>query len=105
MRRLLLCLLLLQLCNNSYTQSLDTVQRHIDSLNRSVQAIEDSLYRQRMLRNVQENGQTLDRFLADFREKQEKEKRANYIKIGIGAVFLTALIYGVLRKRRLQQKR
>ena len=105
MRWLLLCLLMMHAFSSSYGQPMDTVQRHIDSINRSLLAKDDSLYRQRMLRNIDENGQTLDQFLADFREKQTKEKRANYIKIGAGAIFMAALIYAVLRKRKLQQKR
>lgn len=104
MRPLLLVLLIFQLCGSSYSQPADSAPHSIDSHNRVIQTVEDSLYRQRMLRNMAEKGQTIDRFLADFKERQEKERRQTYIKVGVGAIFMAALIYGLLRKRKLQQK-
>jgi hypothetical protein len=88
-----------------YGQLSDSIQHQLDSTNKIIQSLEDSIYRQRMLRNITERGQTVDRFLADFEERQKKERRQTYIKVGVGAVFLTALIYGILRKRRLQKGR
>jgi hypothetical protein len=66
--------------------------------------VQDSLYLQRMKRSVNENGKVLDQFLADFKERQEREKRQLYIRIGLGIAFVAVLIYGLLRRRKSRQQ-
>ena len=64
---------------------------------------EDSIYRLKMERSVNEKGKDLDKFLADYKDYKEKEQRQVYIRIGVGVIFLAALIYGVARKRRIKK--
>jgi hypothetical protein len=88
------------------SQNIDTSRNSIDSPAKQIQtpneALEDSLYRLKMERSVNEKGKELDKFLADYKEYKEKEQRQIYIRIGVGVVFVAALIYGVARKKRMK---
>ena len=66
--------------------------------------LQDSLYLQRMKRSMNENGKVLEQFLADFKERQEREKRQAYIRTGLGIAFVAVLIYGLWRRRKSRQQ-
>ena len=104
MRPLILMMLALQFSVCSHGQNTDSLSRSIDSQARAIQKLEDSVYRLKMQRTIDQNSQTIDQFLADYKERQAKEKRQRYIRIGLGIAFLAALIYGWARKRKQQKK-
>ena len=83
--------------------SRDTINNIVTSAD-PYEQLQDSLYRQRMQRSINENGKVLEEFLADFKERQEREKRQTYIRIGLGIAFVALLIYGLLRRRKARQQ-
>ena len=94
---------------HAHSQTADSLARSIDSsakqIQRSYESLEDSLYRLKMQRPVNEKGEELDKFLADYKEYKEKEKRQTYIRIGGVIIFAAALGYGIVRKRRQTKRR
>ena len=85
-------------------QNADSLARSIDSsaqqIQQSYESLEDSLYRLKMQRSINEKGQEIDKFLADYEEYKEKEERRTYIRIGAAIIFAAALAYGIARKRK-----
>ena len=102
MRPLFLTLLALQLAVYSQGQHADSFSRSIDSQARAIQALEDSVYRLKLQQAIDKNSQPVDQFLA---EREAKEKRQMYIRVGAMVILLAALIYGFARKRKLQQNK
>ncbi|RYZ28337.1 MAG: hypothetical protein EOO10_09885 [Chitinophagaceae bacterium] len=92
----------------AHSQNADSLARSIDSsanqIQQSYESLEDSLYRLKMNRSIHEKGQELDKFLADYEEYKEKEKKRTYIRVGAVVIFAAALTYGVIRKRRQRKK-
>ena len=93
----------------AHGQNADSLALSIDSSARQIQhsyeSLEDSLYRLKMQRPVNQKGEDLDKFLADYKEYKEKEKRRTYIRIGGAIIFAVALVYGISRKRRQNKSR
>ncbi len=88
-------------------QTIDSLKTAIDSnasaINRSatdIQRRKDSLQKEKIFRNLAENGQSLDDFLQEMREKEAAKKRQVTIRIGLGVLFLLAVVIGFLRRRR-----
>jgi len=93
-----------------YSQNIDSLTRAIDSSSKAFQEVEksfqnlqDSLYRVQMQRSLDQNSKTLDSFLAGMKEREKKEKQQMYIRLGLGAVFLTVLIIGLARRRKIKR--
>ena len=105
MRFLLAAVIVLLISFHTYSQPINSPVRLNDSPAKqtplSHKNLEDSLYRLKMQRDINEKGKDLDKFLADYKEYQESEQRRKYIRIGVGIVFVAALIYGLVRKRRM----
>jgi hypothetical protein len=93
----------------AHGQNADSLARSIDSSARQIQhtyeSLEDSLYRLKMQRPVNQKGEDLDKFLADYKEYKEKEKRRTYVRVGGAIIFAAALVYGIARKRRQNKSR
>ena len=108
MRCLLIALFVLLLAQHVNSQLTDsdssTVDTSLIKTQTTSETVEDSLYRMKMERNINEKGQDLDKFLADYQAYKEKERRRTYIRIGVGVLFAAALVYGVIRKRRMTKK-
>jgi len=106
--RYLLFLLIITSSHLSLAQRSDSLRQAIDSEANSIQKryreIEDSLYRLRMKQNMEQHGQSLDQFLAEKREEKRKEDRRMYIRIGVLAIFVFALVFSLVRKRNQRGK-
>lgn len=104
MRLLLLAVFVFRFSCPASSQNTDSFSRAVDSsakqIQQSYEALEDSLYRLQMQRDINEKGQELDEFLAGYKEGQKKEKQQTYIRIGLGVAFVAALIYGLARRRK-----
>lgn len=85
-----------------YCQQPDSGMPYRDSIRlqveRAAQNYQDSLAYLRLQKNLKENGKSLDEALAEYKEQESKEKRKMYIRIGVGALFLIALFYGIARR-------
>lgn len=61
---------------------------------------QDSVQAERIRENVKKNGKSLDVFLKEMEEKEAARKRQLYVRIGLGAVFLIALVLAFARRRK-----
>lgn len=84
--------------------SVDTVRKELyRKVAKEVDRWEDSVQAAHIKQNVIKNGKPLDQFLQEMKEKEKAEKRQHYFRIGLGAVFLLALlIIGLVRRRKRQ---
>ena len=57
----------------------------------------DSANRQQMM---EQNNRNLDAFMAMQREREAKQKKAMWIRLGLGVLFLGVLIFGVMRRKK-----
>jgi hypothetical protein len=91
-----------------FAQPKDTAGIRYDSaralVQKTVQQWKDSVERERLLQNMQKNGKSLDAFLAEMKENEEKVKRRNRIRFGAGAILLFMLFFTIARRYR-QRKR
>ena len=108
MRCRFLAILVLSISLVAHSQDTGSSAQRFDSSSTKTQSAkenpEDSLYRLKMERDIHEKGKDLEKFLADYKEYQEKEKRRMYTRYAVGVLFAAALIYGIVRKRKQQQK-
>ena len=108
MRYWLIAILVVLISFHANSQLTDSASLLVDSSAKQIQSnaetAEDSIYRRKMERNIEEKGQDLDKFLADYKTYKEKEKRQTYIRIGVGILFAVALVYGVIRKRKITKR-
>jgi hypothetical protein len=107
MRFLLIVTFLLQFGIPVYSQSIDSISRGVDSSSKALQEaakkfqrLEDSLAKLQIQQSLDQNSKSLDLFLADMKEREKKEKRQLYIRIGLGVAFLAIVVYGLVRRRK-----
>lgn len=85
-------------------QNTDSFVRAIDSsrkaMNERLREQQDSFYKLQVKQSLEQNSRNLDRFLADMKEREKKERRQMYIRLGLGVAFLAVLIVGLLRRRK-----
>ncbi|HEV7332928.1 MAG TPA: hypothetical protein VGN63_17945 [Flavisolibacter sp.] len=104
--RLTLCFLLLfpqhlpAQTTDSLARAIDSNARSIDQSAKDIQRWKDSLEKDRIYRNLEQHGQSLDDFLQEMREQEEKRERQAAIRIGLGVLFLVVVIVGLVRRRR-----
>lgn len=109
MRPLLLFLTFLQLSafQPLYPQATRLVQQTKDTLHQNkptppsaAQRLQDSLEREKVMRQILENSQPLDEFLEEMKEQERREKRRLFIRIGAGVIFLFALFFAIARRKK-----
>lgn len=76
----------------------------VKEMNNRMQALQDSVYKLNVKRSMEQNGKNLDRFMADYHERQKKEKRQMYIRLGLAVAFLAVLIVGLTRRKKMRGK-
>ena len=108
MRFFVIVAFLLQFSISGYSQYSDSFARRIDSSlkarNKMIRAFQDSLDRLEIKRSMEQNGKNLDRFMADYQERQKKERKQMYIRLGLGVAFLAVLIVAIVRRRKMKNK-
>ena len=91
---------LLHIDSKELSKQIDSSMKQLDSinerLNNSYKRM-DSVY---VRRQIEQNNRNLDTFMAMQREQQAKQKKAMWIRLGIGVLFLGVLIFGLLRRRK-----
>jgi hypothetical protein len=60
----------------------------------------DSMEGVRIKRNVAKNGKPLNEFLSEMADREKADKRQLTFRIGLGVLFLTALVVGLARRRK-----
>ena len=83
---------------DSLTRAIDANAQAIEQSAKEIQRWKDSLEREKIFRNLEEHGQSLDDFLQEMRAKEEKRKRQVYYRIGFGALFLIVLVVSLARR-------
>ena len=91
-----------------FAQTNDSVSRFPDSAREEIrktvtkefQQWKDSMEGVRIKRNVARNGKPLNEFLSEMAEREKAKKRQQAFRIGLGVLFLTALVVGLARRRK-----
>ena len=106
MARLFLILLLL-IPIFTFSQSLsdiDSLSRAIDSSAKANKKVLDSLNRKldSTYAEVQlrQNSENLNRLLADLKEREKKEQRQTYIRMGFLIILIIIVVLAIIRRRR-----
>jgi septal ring factor EnvC (AmiA/AmiB activator) len=114
MRKLLfiLCMLLsITTVAQDLSKDIEKMQREIAKQRAALdssQKVRDSLLLQgvkkndsaEMARYMEQNTRNLDSFVKNMKEREQKQKLSNWMRIGAGLLFLAIGIYGVMRKRK-----
>lgn len=108
MTRIFILLFFLLFLHTLFSQSpirpepkIDTGQAVTGILQDSVlYKINDSLIKE----SLEQNNRNLDAFMAMQKEREAKEKKRMYIRIGLGIFFLAVLVFGLIRKNRKAKK-
>lgn len=85
---------------DSLSKAADSTQKILLQSAKNFQRLQDSIEKARLLRNQEQNGQSMNNFLQEMKEREEKEKRQTYFRIALGIVFLVALAIGFARRRK-----
>lgn len=90
------------------SQPVDTSYNAYDSVRRvveqTVRNYQDSIEREKLLQTMKKQGKPLSVFLAEHKEKERKEERRRWVRIGAGAIFLFALFFAIARRYRDRKK-
>ena len=95
---------LLHIDNKKLRRQIDSSMKELDSINARI----NEGYKQTMHtmdsinRHLEEerNKRSLDAFLEMQQERQAKEKKAMWIRLGLGILFLGVLIFGMMRRKK-----
>ena len=91
---------LLHIDNEKLSKQIDSSMKQLDSINERLNnsyKIMDSANRRQMM---EQNNRNLDAFMAMQREREAKQKKAMWIRLGLGVLFLGVLIFGVMRRKK-----
>ena len=58
------------------------------------------LQEQEVQRTMEQNNRNLDEFVRLQREQEAKQKKAMWLRLGLGVFFLGVLVFGLMRKRK-----
>jgi hypothetical protein len=105
----LLCMQALFFMPALHTQNIDSLARSVDSSSMAIEKITkdlDSFTKESqqvpLRRQTTQNSKNLDQFLADMKEREKREKRQAYIRIGLGVAFVIVLFIALARRRKLR---
>jgi len=108
MRRILIVVLFQFLLTSASGQDTVPLKTQADtntpvliSMDSMLQRINDSMRKE----NLEQNNRNLDAFVALQKEREAKEKKRMYFRLGIGILFLAVMVIGLLRKRKKAKSR
>jgi len=82
-------------------QKVDSSLKELDSLNEQLnngyKKTMDSIYDHL---ETERNNRNLDMFLQMQKEREAKQKKEAYLRIGLGVLFLGILVFGLMRRRK-----
>src|SRR5687767_8793837 len=82
-----------------FTDSVAKMRQSLDSTTKILQDLEQGRWTEKSTFDVDQNMKGLNYLLEQQKERRAKEKRAAFIRIGIGVLFLAVLIIGLMRRR------
>ncbi len=91
---------LLHIDNDKLSKQIDSSMKQMDSINERINNSFKSMDSVYMKQQLEQNNRNLDQFMAMQREREAKQKRSNWIRLGIGVLFLGVLIFGWMRRRK-----
>jgi len=104
MNKLLLILFLFytsfSFCQSSSKEMLEKNEQLLKQMDSAIlqqQKKKDSIA---IARDIEHNNKNLDYFLADYKERQQKEKRRIWWRLGLGIAFAGIGVFAILRRRK-----
>lgn len=98
----------LHINNDKLNRQIDSSIKQLDSMNQRInEGYKQTMHTMdsiNMHLEQERNNRALDSFLRMQKEREEKQKKAMWIRLGIGVLFLGVLIFGLLRRRKTQNK-
>lgn len=85
---------------DSFTRAIDSSRQALQEANKAFEKWQDSQYKLDVQRSLNQNSQNLDRFLADMKERERKERRQLYIRLGAVAIVLVLVAIRLLRRKK-----
>jgi hypothetical protein len=83
---------------------LDKLKKQIDSSTKMMDSLTNAQFKrmqdEELQRSMEQNSRNLDSFLRLQKEREAKQKKQMYIRLGIGVLFLGVLVVGLMRRRR-----
>jgi hypothetical protein len=66
--------------------------------------LQDSLDKARLQQNINQNERSLDSFLQEMKDRETKEKRRTYMRLGAGVILLFALFVTIARRAKSRKR-
>lgn len=90
------------------TIDVEKLKKQVDSSTNMLDTLFDNQLKgmqdKQLERTLEQNSRNLETFMQMQKERQEKEKRAMWIRLGVGVLFLGVLVFGIARRRKKNQK-
>lgn len=90
--------------NKKMQEQIDSSMKQLDSMNARInEGYKQTMHTVDSVNNhlqQEQNDRNLDAFMAMQKENEAKAKKAMWIRLGIGVVFLGVLVFGLMRKRK-----
>lgn len=87
---------------------LEKLKKQVDSSTQMLDTLFDNQLKRmqdkELERTMEQNSRNLESFIQMQREREAKQKRANWIRVGVGVLFLGVLIFGIVRRRKKDQQ-
>ena len=91
---------LLHIDNEKLSKQIDSSRKQLDSINERINNSFKSMDSAYMKQQAEQNNRNLDAFMAMQKEREAKQKKAMWIRLGLGVFFLGVLIFGLMRRRK-----
>ena len=95
---------LLHIDNKKLSKQIDSSMKELDSINARInEGYKETMHTMDSINNhlqQQQNERNLDAFLLMQKENEAKQKKAMWIRLGLGVLFLGVLIFGLMRRKK-----
>lgn len=86
----------------------EKLKRQVDSSTQMLDTLFDNQLKQmqerEMERTMEQNNRNLESFMQMQKEREAKQKRSNWIRLGVGVLFLGVLIFGIMRRKKMARE-
>ena len=81
-------------------KQIDSTLKNLDSLNANIIKQSTNIDSLERARNQQQMNHNMDSFYSEMKERQDKEKRAAWMRIGFGILILAFGLFAIFRRRK-----